>query len=407
MQSGGLKRILFVDDEPALLDGLRGRLRKMRAQWEMVFVESGSRAITEMELRPFDVIVTDMRMPAMDGAQLLVQVANQWPETVRIVLSGYSEDEQSRKLLPIAHQILSKPCDAEQIEGVVGRCLQLHKLLRDPTLRALVGRVKSLPTLPDTYVKLRDAMGQPDVSMGLVAKIITADPAIAAKILQVVNSAFFRLARRITKIEQAVNYLGLSAIRNLVMSVEVFSRWNMEQSASALSPELLQTRAHRVAAVARQLGKQHGNADDALLAGLFHNIGYWVLMQGCPGELQTAMDVARAQQIPLHLAERQVLGASHAEVGAYLLGLWGLPHDVVEAVAFQYFPQQIRQNSFDVLAVLATAESVAFADTQIVPGVIERADPPIDQAYLQTVGAPINLDEARALAAEAAGELSP
>src|SRR4051812_10136538 len=109
MQSGGLKRILFVDDEPALLDGLRGRLRKMRAQWEMVFVESGPRAITEMEHRPVDVIVTDMRMPAMDGAELLALVANRWPETVRIVLSGYSEDEQSRKLLPIAHQILSKP----------------------------------------------------------------------------------------------------------------------------------------------------------------------------------------------------------------------------------------------------------------------------------------------------------
>lgn len=407
MQSGGLKRILFVDDETALLDGLRGRLRKMRDKWEMVFVESGSRAIAEMEHRSVDVIVTDMRMPAMDGAQLLAQVANRWPETVRIVLSGYSEEEQSRKLLPIAHQMLSKPCEAEQIEGVVGRCLRLHELLRDPMLRGLAGRVKSLPTLPETYVKLRDAMDQPDVSMGLVARIISADPAIAAKVLQVVNSAFFRLARRITKIEQAVNYLGLSAIRNLVMSVEVFSRWNKEQSESALSPEMLQARAHRVAAVARQLGKQFGNADDALLAGLFHNIGYWVLMQGCPAELQKAMDVARTQQIPLHLAERQVLGASHAEVGAYLLGLWGLPHNVVEAVAFQYSPQQVQQNSFDVLAVLATAESVAFADTEIVPGVIERADPPIDEVYLQTIGAPINWDEARALAVDAAGELSP
>lgn len=399
-----MKRILFVDDEPALLDGLRGRLRKMRGQWEMVFVESGSRAIAEMEHRPVDVIVTDMRMPAMDGAQLLARVANQWPETVRIVLSGYSEEDQSRKLLAIAHQFLSKPCDAEQIEGVVGRCLRLHEMLRDPTLRALVGRVKALPTLPETYVKLRDAMEQPDVPMGQVAKIISADPAIAAKVLQVVNSAFFRLARRITKIEQAVNYLGLSAIRNLVMSVEVFSRWNKQQSASALSPELLQGRAHRLAAVARQLGKQQGNADDALLAGLFHNIGYWVLMEGCPAELQSAIDVARSHQIPLHLAERQVLGASHAEVGAYLLGLWGLPHDVVEAVAFQYSPQQVQQNTFDVLAVLATAESVAFADTQIVPGVIERADPPIDDAYLQTIRAPFNLDEARALAEDAAGE---
>ncbi|HEU4600403.1 MAG TPA: HDOD domain-containing protein, partial [Steroidobacteraceae bacterium] len=293
MQNAQLKRILFVDDEPALLDGLRGRLRGMRASWEMVFVESGTRAIAEMEHRPVDVIVSDMRMPAMDGAQLLAHVSERWPETVRIILSGYSEEEQSRRLLPIAHQFLSKPCEPAQIESVVNRCLRLHQLLREPALRAVVGRVKSLPTLPSTYTRLRDAMAQEDTSVQTIAKIVGEDPAIAAKVLQVVNSAFFRLARRITKIDQAVNYLGLLAIRNLVMSVEVFSRWDKERASDLLSPELLQTRAHRVAAVARELAKPHGTADDALLAGLFHNIGYWVLMQGCAKELESALQLAR------------------------------------------------------------------------------------------------------------------
>ncbi len=406
MQNGQLKRILFVDDEPALLDGLRGRLRGMRASWEMVFVESGTRAIAEMEHRPVDVIVSDMRMPAMDGAQLLAHVSERWPETVRIILSGYSEEEQSRRLLPIAHQFLSKPCEPAQIESVVNRCFRLHQLLREPTLRAVVGRVKSLPTLPSTYTRLRDAMAQEDTSVQTIAKIVGEDPAIAAKVLQVVNSAFFRLARRITKIDQAVNYLGLLAIRNLVMSVEVFSRWDKERASDLLSPELLQTRAHRVAAVARELAKPHGTADDALLAGLFHNIGYWVLMQGCAKELESALQLARETKIPLHEAERQVLGASHAEVGAYLLGLWGLPHDVVEAVAFQYSPQLIEQKAFDVLGALVTAESVAFADAEVVPGVIERAEVPVDEAYLQSLAAKLSLDQAKALAASATGELS-
>ncbi|HEU4655397.1 MAG TPA: response regulator [Steroidobacteraceae bacterium] len=406
MQNGQLKRILFVDDEPALLDGLRGRLRGMRTSWEMVFVESGTRAIAEMEHRPVDVIVSDMRMPAMDGAQLLAQVSDRWPETVRIILSGYSEEEQARRLLPIAHQFLSKPCEPAQIEGVVNRCLRLHQLLREPTLRAVVGRVKSLPTLPSTYTRLRDAMAQEDTSVQTIAKIVGEDPAIAAKVLQVVNSAFFRLARRITKIDQAVNYLGLLAIRNLVMSVEVFSRWDQERASGLLSPEMLQTRAHRVAAVARELAKPHGIGDDALLAGLFHNIGYWVLMQGCAKELESALQLAREKKISLHEAERQILGASHAEVGAYLLGLWGLPHDVVEAVAFQYSPQLIEQKAFDVLGALVTAESVAFADAEVVPGVIERAEVPVDEGYLQSLGAKLSLDQAKALAASATGELS-
>lgn len=406
MQAGQLKRILFVDDESALLDGLRGRLRSMRANWEMVFVESGSRAIAEMEHRAVDVIVTDMRMPVMDGAQLLAHVSDRWPETVRIVLSGYSEEEQARRLLPIAHQFLSKPCESAQIEGVVNRCLRLHQLLRDPALRAVVGRVKTLPALPSTYARLREAMAQEDTTVQTIAKIVGEDPAIAAKVLQVVNSAFFRLARRITKIDQAVNYLGLLAIRNLVMSVEVFSRWDKEHAASPIKPELLQTRAHRVAVVARELAKPHGIADDSLLAGLFHNIGYWVLMQGCAKELLCALDIAREQKIPLHEAERQILGASHAEVGAYLLGLWGLPHDVVEAVAFQYSPQIVQQKSFDVLGALVTAESVAFADAELVPGVIERAEMPIDERYLQSLGAKLSWDEAKALAASATGEMS-
>ncbi|HEU4602162.1 MAG TPA: HDOD domain-containing protein, partial [Steroidobacteraceae bacterium] len=257
-----------------------------------------------------------------------------------------------------------------------------------------------------TYTRLRDAMAQEDTSVQTIAKIVGEDPAIAAKVLQVVNSAFFRLARRITKIDQAVNYLGLLAIRNLVMSVEVFSRWDQERASGLLSPELLQTRAHRVAAVARELAKPHGIADDALLAGLFHNIGYWVLMQGCAKELESALQLAREKHIPLHEAERQILGASHAEVGAYLLGLWGLPHDVVEAVAFQYSPQLIEQKAFDVLGALVTAESVAFADAEVVPGVIERAEVPVDEAYLQSLAAKLSLDQAKALAASATGELS-
>jgi HD-like signal output (HDOD) protein len=345
-----------------------------------------------------------MRMPGMDGAQLLTTVRDRWPQTVRIVLSGYSEEEQAQRLLPIAHQYLSKPCDAEQIETVVKRCLRLHELLQDDRLRALVGRVKTLPALPRTYAKLREAMGRQDVSISAVAKIVGEDPAVAAKVLQVVNSAFFRLARRITKIDQAVNYLGLVAVRNLVMSVEVFSRWTEEHGDALISPDVLQSRAHQVAAVARALGKKHHVEDDALLAGLFHNIGYWVLMQGCEKELRAAIELARSSDLPMHTAERQILGASHAEVGAYLLGLWGLPHDVVEAVAFQHSPKSVEQKSFDVLAALAVAESIVTADKEVVDGVVERLDEPVDESYLRSLKAQFDWNDACAIADAAMGE---
>jgi HD-like signal output (HDOD) protein len=399
-----MKRILFVDDEPALLDALRGRLRGLRSHWEMVFVESGSRALTEMEHRRADVVVADMRMPGMCGTELLTTVRDRWPETIRIVLSGYAEAEQSAQLLSVAHQYLSKPCDAQQIEAIVMRCLQLHELLRDPGLRALVGRIRNLPAVPRTYARLRKAMEGPDVSVREISRIVYEDAAIAAKVLQVVNSAFFRLARRISNVEQAVSYLGFNAIRTLAMSVEVFSLWSKDAALGCLDLELLQERAHGVAAAARALGQSANVADDAVLAGLFHNIGYWVLLQECPGKVADALATARAQHLPLHQAERQVVGASHAEVGAYLLGLWGLPHSVIEAVAFQHSPQRVAQTSFDVLAALVVAQRLVLSDRPIAPDVVECAEITVDDRYLQSLHAPFAWAEAQRRVAQPAGE---
>lgn len=381
-----MKRVLFVDDETALLDGLRLRLHALRSQWEMVFVENGLRAVTEMEQRPFDVIVADVRMPGMSGVELLEIVRVRWPDVIRIVLSGCSEEEQSSRLLSVVHQYIAKPCEVDQLENVIRRCMQLRDVLNEPSLRALVGRIGHLPALPQTCTRLREAMANPDVSVREVARIISEDPAVAAKVLQLVNSAFFRLARRITSIEQAVSYLGFNAIRTLVMSAEVFSAWRSDVCIGEFSPARLQERAQRTAAAARAVARGTAFADDALLAGLLHNIGYWVVLQECPEELQRAIDVARVNSMPLHMAEQEVIGASHAAIGAYLLGVWGLPYPIIEAVAFHHCPQCVNQTQFDVLAALATAQSLLAADSSEVV---------VDAEYLQALHAPIDWAEAQ------------
>jgi HD-like signal output (HDOD) protein/ActR/RegA family two-component response regulator len=401
-----MKRVLFVDDETALLDGLRGRLRGMRDKWDMVFVESAARAITEMELRPFDVIVTDMRMPGMDGAQLLNVVSERWPEVVRIVLSGYSDEGQSARLLSVAHQYLSKPCEAQQLENVVHRCIKLHALLREPRLRAAVGRIRQLPALPRTYAKLRQTMDKGDATVHEVSAVISADSAIAAKVLQIVNSAFFRMAKRVSRIEQAVTYLGFVAIRNLAMSAEVFSQWRQGSAPAGFDPERLQVQAQRVTAIAHALATDSAQKDDAMLAGLMHNIGYCVLAQQCSAELERAAMLAREKCIPMHEAEREVIGASHAEVGAYLLGLWGLPHQIIEAVAFQHAPQLVAQSEYDLLAILATAKTLALDGMPNAFGVNERVEGTIDESYLQSLHAPFDWREAQRRAVNALGESS-
>lgn len=388
-----MKRVLFVDDEQPMLDGLRTRLHRMNGKWQMAFVDSAERAIAELDANPYDVIVTDMRMPGMDGVQLLQHASERWPETIRIVLSGYAEAHQTSRLVPIAHQYLSKPCESPMLENVVERCVQLHDLLRRPELRASVGRIRVLPAMPRTYARLQELLAEEDVTVKDIARVISADTAIAARVLQIVNSAFFRLARRITNIEQAVTYLGFAAVRNLVMCAEVFSQWRASTARPSVNLEAMQTHALRAANATLALTNRTPLADDAMLAGLVHDIGYWILAQECPDDLAEALELAREKQISMDEAERQIIGSSHAEIGAYLLGLWGLPYAVIEAVAFHHTPRRVTQTHFDILAALAVAhtlteptEADAFGGSLL--------EEKVDAAYLASLKPPFDWDEA-------------
>jgi HD-like signal output (HDOD) protein len=390
-----MRHILFVDDEVPILDGLRGRLHRMAQRWEMTFAESGARALQELEARPYDVIVSDMRMPSMDGAQLLRIVNERWPQTIRIVLSGFSEIQQTMRLVPIAHQFLSKPCQPTELENVIERCLKLQEVLKEPALRAVVGRVRRLPAVPRTFARLQSAMANEAVTCHEIGDIVAADPTVAAKFLQLANSAFFRLSRRITNIEQAVTHLGFAAARNLVLSAEVFSGWSGKSSHAAVDLERLQQHSQRIAEIAGALTARTPIADEAILAALVHDIGYWVLIQECPRELEQSLTLALDRGIALHEAELQVIGSTHAEIGAYLLGIWGLPYSVVEAVAHHHAPTRVTQSGFDVLAALAVAVALAVGDEtapfhrSLIP------DDPVGAGYLESLGAPFDWTEAQ------------
>ncbi|MGH8264390.1 MAG: HDOD domain-containing protein [Steroidobacteraceae bacterium] len=390
-----MKRVLFVDDAPEMLDGLRNRLHRHRHDWEMIFVHSGEGALGELERSRFDMIVSDLRMPGMDGADLLTTVSKRWPEIIRIVLSGYIEQDRVAQLVPIAHQYLSKPCEAKRLENVIERCFALGEFMQRPGLKAVVGRVQKLPALPNTYARLRAALAVENVSVKDVVDVVSADPVIAAKVLQVVNSAFFRLARPIGQIERAVTYLGFSAIRDLALSVEIFAQWPAHSALHGIDPTRLQSHALAVAAAAQCLAGEKPLSDDALLAGLLHDIGHWVLLQECPEDLVRAHDLARHERIAMDDAETRVIGASHAEVGAYLLGIWGLPFSVVEAVAHHGRPHAVKQTEFDVLAALVVAQALTLPRE---PGPLEDVDHAhtlVPPDYLKSLNAPFDWNEAQ------------
>jgi len=383
-------RVLFVDDERPVLDGLRVRLRAMRDKWDTSFAGSGPTALDMMNEHAFDVIVSDMRMPEMDGAQLLRTVSERWPQTVRIVLSGYSEFDQTMRLVPVAHRYLSKPCDLAALENIVERCVALRKVLTQPELRSLVGQLRQLPPVPATYAKLQQAMAVDSVSVRDVAQIIARDTVIAAKLMQMVNSAFFRLPRRIDDIEQAVTYLGLVTVRNLVVAAEVFAQWPRSSDTRSLDLERLQAHSLNVATGAQALARDLPFANDALLAAMLHDIGYWVLIQERAEDLDAAVRLAIDERIPLDEAERRVLGASHAEIGAYLLGLWGLPNTIVEAAAYHHRPRGVPQTSFDVLAAVSVAHALAEPTESQAFRYLPVPHSEVDSEYLRAINAPFD-----------------
>jgi len=389
-----MTRILFVDDEEPVLNGLRTRLYRQSGRWTMMFVESGARAIAELEREAFDVIVTDMRMPEMDGAELLQRVSERWPQTIRIVLSGYAESQQALRLVPVAHQYLSKPCDAQRLVSAIDACLHLHALLPHPELRALVGRVRTLPAMPRVYSKLRIAISRENVDVQEIADLLAMDPVMAAKVLQMANSAFFRLARPTVNIDKAVSYLGVAVIRSLVTSPLVFSPWPDRGPSTFVNFEELQSHAQVAAAAAQALATPALLGDEARLAGLLHNIGYWLLAHECPERLANAVETAVAERIPLYEAEARVLGASHAQIGAYLLGLWGLPQSIVEAVAHHHAPHSLPQSTFEPLAALVVANALLPTDGASAFGVALVRGLKVDSTFLSGVNAPFDWAEA-------------
>jgi HD-like signal output (HDOD) protein len=357
-------RILFVDDEPPVLRGLSRAVAALSDEWEAAYAENGAQALRLLAQHPFDVVVTDLRMPGMSGAQLLAEVKQRYPQTMRVVLSGQvsAGKELAFAMLDLAHQYLPKPCDVETLRSVLARANALRSWLAADALKQLIAQLSKLPSMPAMYTDLMQELRSPEASIKTVGQIIARDMAMTAKMLQLVNSAFFGLRRRVSDPAQAALLLGLDTVKTLALSIHLFAQFEGGQVGS-LSLRALQEHVWLTGALARRIAE--AECDDrqlssfAFTAGLLHDIGILVLAANLPAEYSGALALAKQGGIPLTLAEQQVLGAAHAEVGAYLLGLWGLPYPIVEAVAYHHAPYQGLSHGFSPLTAVYAANVLA------------------------------------------------
>jgi putative nucleotidyltransferase with HDIG domain len=354
-------RIAFVDDEPNILNGLRRMLRSQRQEWEMSFFGSGTDVLAAMEENPFDIVVSDMRMPEMDGAELLRLIHERNPATGRIILSGYSDQALILKTVGFAHQFLAKPCSAETLKAVINRSMRLRGLLGNEALQKQVSRIKALPTPPKIFQRLLTEIDSDQSSFGSIAKIIGADAGLSSKILQLVNSAFFGLPTPVASLTQAIQLIGMDTIRSLVITSGIFRQhqvptvgrftaaWHMDHGLAVGGLAM---------AVAKHLGLDQESMENAMLVGLLHDIGMFIEINFFEEEFRRAHAIGQERGIPLYEAEVEVFGTSHSEIGAYLLGLWGLPDPIVEAVSFHHNPGEVGESEPGILCALHIANNI-------------------------------------------------
>jgi HD-like signal output (HDOD) protein len=336
-----MKRLLFVDDEPAVLRGLERQLHGMRHEWKMDFLDNGSKAMEFLSANPVDVIVTDLIMPGMDGMQLLTEVQTRYSNTVRLVLSGHADRDSVLKLVGPAHQYLSKPCNADELRGAIARSFGLSDLLSSEQLKNLAKKLTSLPILPSLHHELSAELSKEDSSLERISEIISQDIGIASKIMQLVNSAFFGRSQPVTEIEEAVQYLGITTVRALVLSLQIFAQYD-QKNIKGFSIDALARHCWLVGTLARKIAHAERVApkidDQCFLSGLLHDIGQLILAANMPEQYSRMLEHARKESLTICEAERMEFGATHADVGGYLLSLWGLPAPVVEAVSLHHRP---------------------------------------------------------------------
>jgi HD-like signal output (HDOD) protein/CheY-like chemotaxis protein len=371
-------RILFVDDEPRLLEGLVRLLRPMRDQWEVLTAPGGVAGMAVMERTPADVVVSDMRMPEMDGAQFLALVATRWPRSIRFILSGQSDRGSLMRSIASTHQYLAKPCDPELLREAIERAYVLRERLHNPKVALLVGKAESLPSLPAIYEQIIHELQQPEPSTKRVAAVVAQDIGMSAKLLQLVNSARFGINHRVTAMEEVIDLLGIDLVRQLVLATQVFATC-IPGDHSGLSSSELWHHSQIVAACAQALARSlHWSPADigtTYTAGLLHDCGRLLLAMQAPVEYVHVKEALSDETRAVEQAETSIFGTGHPEAGAYLLGLWGLPDALVEAVAYHHRPSLSTVNRIVPLTLVHVAQCAVSA-------IEHHREARFDQAFL-------------------------
>lgn len=362
-------RVLFVDDDPVLRDLYGGIAPVLQGHYEVFTACSGKEGVQMLQERTFDVVVSDLTMPGMDGVQFLGHVVRTQADAARIIISGYLDRLKIAQCLFVGHRYFNKPCDLKALTALLLNLAQFREIVANQKVRKLIGGLGSLPGPPDTYLRLEEVLSSAYSSLNDVAAVVEQDLRVTTKLLQIVNSAHFGIARQIVSPTEAVQLVGVEVVRGLLLGLQAFSVY---KSAKKAPPNDLWEHSLKIALTARRIAQgqslTHEQCEKAFLAGLLHDIGKIVLMANVPDDYLEVTTFARTCNIPVHAAEQRKFGATHAQIGAYLLALWGIQEDVVKIVQHHHSMEDFpADGEFTALAAVHAAHAIDRPETAPYP----------------------------------------
>jgi putative nucleotidyltransferase with HDIG domain len=352
-------RILFVDDEPLMREfyGMVGAM--LGSDYEIYTASSGNEGLAFLKRTPVDIVVSDLVMPEMNGQEFMAAVAQTHPESMRVVISAHEDQLTIAQCLMFGHRYFSKPFDLKNLAGVLRRVCHLKHQVGSEKLRKVISGLGALPTPPLVYVRLSKAVNSLFTSLDEVAKIVQEDPGLTLKLLQIANSAYFGSARKIVTPADAIQTVGLEILRALVLCIHAF-KFYQDKNFKSISASELWSHSLRMATVARRLARYENlpttACEEAFVSGLLHDIGKLVLAANADAEYQEVMQRSRNEGTPVDQVEWEMFGATHAQIGAYLLGLWGLPEPIVNTVELHHSLDLHANTGFTPAAALHIAQ---------------------------------------------------
>ena len=338
------KRILFVDDDKSILDGIRRVFRMTKNAWKMEFLTNAKDAIEVMKSTNYDMIVTDMQMPGINGLCLLEHVKDNYPAMIRFMLTGFADEDVRNKAYKWAHQFICKPFDTVYLRDMIASSFDLQNRFKSIDALEKSSSLCSLPTLPEAYKEVMDMLNDPSYSSRDIGTAISRDMGMSAKILQVANSSVAKDSNKVLDPIQAVIFLGLSTIEALILSEGVFNK--LDQSvAEKFFVDSLQEHSLRVGCMARMICQNANlgpsDMESAMMAGILHDCGKVALISEFPEKYREAIELSRKEGIPLFQAELEIIGVSHDNLGGYLMHLWGLPTAIIESTSYHHEPEML------------------------------------------------------------------